>query len=291
MNHLSWPVRVKGKAFGVCLGLWTNEPTLLDRVAPILPPGWMAAESGRIDRLYLLKARDPAGYRLSVAGRRLVQTADLDHVIDRLETDMQIFLGESSREYVFVHAGVVVWRGKAILIPGRSYSGKSTLVAALLRAGAAYYSDEFAVLDRNGLVHPYPRLLSLRQADGTRPLRFRPESLGSQQDPGPLSVGLVLLTRYCAESSWRPRPISLGTALLRLLQHCVPIRRRPADVLTVLQRALMEVPVLRGARGEAQDTAPKILNFMETSHHPRRGVARYRKESTYAHSNVAHSTA
>jgi uridine kinase len=41
-----------------------------------------------------------------------------------------------------------------IAIPGRSFSGKTSLVTALVRAGAVYYSDEFAVIDRDGLVRP-----------------------------------------------------------------------------------------------------------------------------------------
>jgi hypothetical protein len=32
--------------------------------------------------------------------------------------------------------------------------GKTTLVVALLRAGAHYYTDDFALLDGDGLVHP-----------------------------------------------------------------------------------------------------------------------------------------
>ena len=43
---------------------------------------------------------------------------------------------------------IVTWgRGRAIVIPGRTFSGKSTLVAELVRAGATYYSDEYAVED------------------------------------------------------------------------------------------------------------------------------------------------
>jgi len=69
-----------------------------------------------------------------------------------------------ARRRVFVHAGVVAWQGRAVLIPGRTLSGKSWLVRALVRAGAEYYSDEFAVLDARGRVHPYP--LPPREADG-----------------------------------------------------------------------------------------------------------------------------
>jgi hypothetical protein len=34
-----------------------------------------------------------------------------------------------------------------------SYSGKTTLVSELIRAGATYYSDEYAVIDERGRVH------------------------------------------------------------------------------------------------------------------------------------------
>ena len=65
------------------------------------------------------------------------------------------------------HAGVVGWRGRAIVIPGRSHAGKSTLVAELVRRGAVYYCDEFAVLHETGRVHPYRRTPVLTQVSYT----------------------------------------------------------------------------------------------------------------------------
>ena len=46
--------------------------------------------------------------------------------------------------------------GGALLLPGGSFTGKTTLVGALVRAGAVYYSDQYALLDEDGLIHPYP---------------------------------------------------------------------------------------------------------------------------------------
>ena len=71
-------------------------------------------------------------------------------------------IAEVARNRVFVHAGVVGWKGRAIVIPGRSYSGKSTLVSELIRAGAAYYSDEYAVFDSRGRVYPFAKPLEMR---------------------------------------------------------------------------------------------------------------------------------
>ena len=71
-----------------------------------------------------------------------------------------------------MHAGAVAWRDRGIVIPGRSHSGKTTLVRALVEA-ARYYSDEFAVLDPQGRLHPYP--LPLRSARAVRNRRSEPD--------------------------------------------------------------------------------------------------------------------
>ena len=38
-----------------------------------------------------------------------------------------------------LHAGAVVWNQRALLLPGATHAGKSSLVAELLRRGATYF--------------------------------------------------------------------------------------------------------------------------------------------------------
>jgi hypothetical protein len=66
-------------------------------------------------------------------------------ILDAFENHLQLWVAEGAPRHAFVHAGVVGWRGRAMVIPRSSHSGKSTLAAALIRAGATYYSDEYAV--------------------------------------------------------------------------------------------------------------------------------------------------
>ena len=61
-----------------------------------------------------------------------------------------------------VHAGAVQLGERVLLLPGVTHSGKSSLVAELLRRGAIYFSDEYALIDSEGHVYPYPRPLLLR---------------------------------------------------------------------------------------------------------------------------------
>src|SRR5216683_7525516 len=135
--------------------------------------------------------------------------------------------------------------GQAIVIPGRSFSGKSLLVKALVKAGASYYSDEFAVLDERGRVHPYPIPLAIRpDRDGAPPMKYRAEELGGVAGVCPLPVGLVLITRYVSGTRFRPRPLSAGRAVLELLAHTLPARRRPGRVLDALTQAVAQASVL-----------------------------------------------
>jgi hypothetical protein len=259
----SGSIGIKGQAFGVCLSLQMNQDEILHRVLQILPPSWTANEAGPIDRSYTLLAGTGRGsdYKLFADGKLRLASANLDYVVDRLETDIQIHLGKTSPRYVFVHAGVVGWRDQAIVIPGRSMSGKSTLVAAFLRAGASYYSDEFAILDAGGQVHPYARPLALRQPAG-RPLRCPAESLGSRRGNMPLYPGLVLVTRYRSDARWKGRQITRGRALLELMRHSLPVRHRPEAVIQTLQKALAQALVLRGIRGEAEDMVKEIMRLI-----------------------------
>src|SRR5208283_5118090 len=112
-----------------------------------------------------------------------------------------------------------------ILIPGLSCSGKTTLVAALVGAGATYYSDEYAVLDKEGCVHPYAKRLSIRVPDDKIRIRCRPNELGGTQGVDPIPVGLIVVTQYRIGASWRPRLLSPGRAVLALIDNTVSIRR------------------------------------------------------------------
>ena len=61
------------------------------------------------------------------------------------------------RDIVSIHASVLNVRNHAVMFAGVSGAGKSSICTAGLLDGAAYVSDEFTLLDAQGLVHPFPR--------------------------------------------------------------------------------------------------------------------------------------
>ena len=206
---------------------------------------------------FTLRARD--GRYLLVAGRRRVAAVrDVGVLLELLESRVHVSISRAARGRLFVHAGVVGWQGRAIVIPGRTMKGKSTLVAALVRAEAEYYSDEFAVVDRSGLVWPYHKRLSLRRP-GQWPARVVPEQLGGRAGHEPLPLGVVLVTSHARGARWAPRWMSRAEAMMALFDNTVLARVRPQFALATLRRAVETCQAMQGPRGEARRAAPRIL--------------------------------
>lgn len=198
-------------------------------------------------------------------GGQVLKGHNVTDVLDRFEWGSRSFIAERATARTFVHAGVVGWRGKAILLPGRTQSGKTTLTAELARAGAAYLSDEFAVLDGHGRVHPFPKQLSVRDTRGGAQIETPVEAFGAKQRRGPMPPGLIVATSYREGAHWRPRCLSHGHALLELFSNTVSARREPDRAINALGRVVLQAPTLRGVRGDASEAAALILARLEAT--------------------------
>ena len=268
LDRLVWADGMSFTAFGVRVGVRVNNKATLEGLLTRLPPGARTSNVRTTDHLYSM-----TGFANGSGGRvtrfnlgywnllRFARTPSFDELLEQFESHVQLTVAEYAPNRVFVHAGVVGWNGRAILIPGLSFSGKSTLVAELLRAGATYYSDEYAVIDEYGRVHPYARELRMRDAGAGRVKRMRAEGFGAPTGSKSLPIGLVITTRFKEGASWRPRELTRGKAVLELLANTVSARSQPAMALSFLTTAIGSAMSLKGARGEAKDVVEKILEF------------------------------
>lgn len=116
---------------------------------------------------------------------------------------------------IVLHAAAVGFGGAAVLLAGRGGAGKSTLCAALTRAGATYFTDEASAV-RELAVLPYAKPLSLRAHGRALLASFdaavssvlaqagpfvSPCQLGARVAAGPVPVrAVVLLERSEAEA-------------------------------------------------------------------------------------------
>lgn len=268
IDRLGWTAGLVFVSYGLRIGLRTNAPTALERAVERLPPGWKYARGAGVRQIFSLWVGGPGKrpgvrhYHLLYRNEaRATRTLDLEDALHMLQQEVALYVAERASRRVFIHAGVVSWKGRALLIPGRSHSGKTTMVMALMRAGAHVYSDEYAVLDPQGRVHPYPRPLSVRLPEG-RPDRPDRIPLRDGSRP-PLEVAMVALCTYAAAARWRPRRLSPGDAALGLLANTVSARYRPAAAMKVLERVTARAVTFRGKRGEAEEAAQALLKLMD----------------------------
>jgi hypothetical protein len=145
-----------------------------------------------------------------------------------------------------------------VLLPGRSFSGKTTLVAAFVRAGATYFSDEFAVLDEHGTVHPYLTRLSIRDGADDR-YNVDVAQLGGVSGTTALPVGAIVMTSYRPGAVWEPRELTPGRAALAVLHNTVAAMTRHDEALPVLHRATSGALLLEGDRGEPDALVEDVL--------------------------------
>lgn len=269
MDKLYRLVRAGGfcfKVFDVRIGVRVDDPALISPIESCLPPGWQPQRSPTVERLYSfsVSGREPRPrvrhFNLLYGNAEpLARTLNEDGLLEAFETNLNAYIAQASRRRFFVHAGVVGWKGRAIVVPGRSYSGKSTLVKEFLRHGATYYSDEFAVFDGRGYVYPFTKPLAIRDEVTQRQNRVSAEELGGTTGFKPLRVGLLLLTSYRGSARWRPRVVSRGKGALRLLANALSAREQPERALMFLEKAVHGAQILNGVRGEAKEVVQTIL--------------------------------
>lgn len=260
------------ESYGVRIKLLASNRELLDAAAE-------AARSALVGNFRILEncdaehsfgiAAEPSGEILFLFQNGVQTSYDTrkDRFLKFFDSLVRIVVAEHAVGWVFVHAGAVVWKGRAIVVPGNSFSGKTTLVGELVKQGAAYLSDEYAVLDPDGMVHAFARDLSVRLVEGsTVSEKSVPvHEFGGAPAPGPVPVGLLLLTEYAPDAVWNPNRLSVGRGIMEVIPHTIPRNFNAEFSLKVLNRALRDAIILQGLRGDAAAFAIKLLSFFDNS--------------------------
>lgn len=268
LDRLGWVEGIALESFGVHVGLRVDTPETLPNLLKFLPPRWRKSRRTLVQRLYSLAVAgncERRGVRrmnvLYGDFFRVARDAVLSRVLEAFEADLELYIATSAPHMTFLHAGVVGWQGRAIVVPGRSFSGKTTLVRELLRLGATYYSDEFAVLDDLGHVHPFARPLGIREGNNDSQTRYSADELGARSGAKPLPASLIVVADYQPGARWRPTPLSHGQGALELLANSVAVRKCPQQTLNRLHRFVASAIVVKGGRGEAHEAAASILDL------------------------------
>jgi len=257
------------ESFGVRIGLESVENIdlreFIHKFRIALQHSFKEIKKESVEYLFQIRINRESSFELVKNEKIFHTTNSLESALELLDTQIRVTIAEFAVGKVFLHSGVVSWKGKAIIIPGKSFFGKTTLVSALVKKGALYFSDEYAVLDENGFVHPFPKMLSLRGIiDDFRQIDVEVETLGGNISNIELPVGMVLIAEYQPEAKWEPIQLSSGEGIMELIPHTIPIRNNPKFALNVLNNVVNRAIISKTQRGEAEVFADIILNFFET---------------------------
>ncbi len=198
-------------------------------------------------------------FRVTQGRRAVVKPASAERAATELRCLVEPMLAASARDTLFVHAGAVAWQGHGIVIPGRSQTGKSRLVAELVRLGATYYSDEFAIFDDDGMLHPYPRPIRLRDGEGNESWQHVDGPIGH----APVPVTFVVSTQHRPDAVWQPAQETGLKAALPIIDNTFLAREEPGRAMHLAGTLARRVVALSGPRPDVSIAAPAILRAVE----------------------------
>ena len=247
------------ESFGVRIGVSADDTEVGTQVAELIPPHSEQWASDAVDHHFSVISDEGATVTVRYDVRDGVpaddfETAswvayrhDLPFALALLEDHLHSCIALYAPDRIFIQAGAVGYMDRMIVTPGPAISGKSTLVAALVRAGATYYSDRFAVLDKGARVHPY--------------LTSNQDGVAGEE---PLPVGAIVLTSYRPGAEWQPRPLSPGQGALALMERTEPAHDRQEESMRFIRRVFDADPfVIESDRDEADLLASRLLTDLE----------------------------
>jgi hypothetical protein len=173
-----------------------------------------------------------------------------------------------------VHAGVVARGGQVVAFPASSGSGKSTLVAACLRTGLDYVSDEALCIDwTTAAIRGYPRPIALSTwactllglpgpEDSTLLERFAtPAELTADLAPEPLTLAhIVLLDRQPGVSA-ELRPATRQETAAALLERSFTHWKHPERAFDLAHYLATTAQPWRLTLGDPRAAAPLLAGL------------------------------
>lgn len=134
--------------------------------------------------------------------------------------------------------------------------GKTTLAVALVRAGAVYYADDWTILDRDGLVHPFPTPLYIKNKD-----KVSAESLGGVTGDRPINIGLIASLTFRVGARWDPGRLTQAEGMMLLLRNAYGMDA-PGFAMEAARQAAAEAIVIEGERDDASEAASRLLEIV-----------------------------
>jgi hypothetical protein len=176
----------------------------------------------------------------------------------RFESDFGLYVAEKLRDFVAVHAALIGFGDRVVMVPGSSHSGKSTLAHSALSQGFPVLADEYALINiDSGRVTPWARPIRRRLPSGDIDRVALPGTVAE------VVVSHVIVTKFDGEHSPSPfEPMSPGDVALGVLANTVCAQSRPEESLMAVAELARNVQGFGGKRGEANAAIVDIARLV-----------------------------
>lgn len=277
LDSVEWAASVGPlRGLGFRLAVRVTEPLLGGHLGRIL--GSLADDTAEPEHLYSVVEPGPGsdrGTRLYLDDRRIAASPSPGLAVATLLWHLNRSAVASLPGHLLIHAAVVGTGGRAMLLPGRSGAGKTTLAAGLVGAGMGYLSDEVAAVDPTTLtVEPFPKPLTVKDGAwgvmaplaapaGDVPQRYRdgswhvdPRDIRAGSIAGRCPPALIVFPRYQPGGSTELSPVGRAEALAQLATHTfnVPYSgQRGLSVLAAVVRQCRTFSLVVGDLDQACD--------------------------------------
>ncbi len=187
-------------------------------------------------------------------GRFLLDWSSLDEalleVLDKIEWDLVLH----NNHLLIIHGAVLETPEGAVLFPGKSHSGKTTIVRHLSQeADRVLLTDEYAVLHEDGTLTPINRVSRIRDNNRVRTLDWEAPIISKKK----LSASSVIFSNYDKDLSgvhWSP--ITSGLGALELINNIV-LDTYTKDHVQKLALFADKLTHWKGVRGDCLTTTGK----------------------------------
>jgi hypothetical protein len=247
---------------------WHLEPFFLE----------VPAHGGMPAELLTEEATGEPGYTFRFATQERFRVDVLAEACHRAVWEIQRSVSDHVRDFLLLHAGAVVRNGRAILLPAKTTSGKSSLTVGLLRAGFSYLSDDIGGLDPVSMrVYPAPKRIKLipdaldafpgladRMVDRELPFhqweRFvRPEDVGAEvSEPAP--VGWIVFPSDEFEGPARLEPITKAKAVEAMAANSFNLHRYGERGVVLLSRIAKEADAFQLTGGSIRERVDLLVD-------------------------------
>jgi HprK-related kinase A len=274
--------------FAIAISMPTRETGLINEIIDFYGPYPRAAWSELPDFVIELRYRGFGLLRRQVQayldGHVRYQAAAARMGLPMLESGLNWLVWTSTARFLLVHAAVLEREGAALVMPGPSGVGKSTLCAALVARGWRLLSDEVAMIrPRDGLLQPYPRPISLKNESIEMIARMAPDAHFSRRFDGtikgtvafmrappqaiaradvPARPRVVVFPRYAALAPVEVAPLEKAQAFMRLVDHSsnyLTLLETGFDTLAFLVEACDHYTLSYGALDEAASQIESLM--------------------------------